>query len=707
MGTSPTKEAIIGQFVNGRNAQDDFLQLADNHGGTVFGWIDAAGHLQGSLLPTSVSTFVYIGPLVGIPATATVGQLAFITDATPGRNIYEATAPNVFTQQLSGILPSFGTYTMSVSGGVTSATNNVTGSVDFSGTDAAVVINAVIANMPNGGVLFFKNGIYNLNSLIQETAGGFSHYYAIGIPGGGSTQYATWSFIGESFSPAIDLFANPVQTNGVIFNVTATAITSVPAGVAIFGIWAKPDVVNNIGATVVFKNLLVRFPTNQRGSETAIDVTQALMADFEFVTADFNITWNSLAFPVAGAHGLFGITSTKSIKEQNYMKNTYAAGYDVGLDIQSEHTILINSYAINCNHAIDYGVRGGNLSHASSWLTCGWGECARGLTLGANCQPGTSLTIAGLDIEDATSVVLPAFLPVYHAKETTPGNTSGLITYNVVTAGIATLASPPYLFDGGGGTNFMIASGNGWSSAGPFTVTGAATQGVSGASVSLATDNFTRGAENPLSDGGKWTEQTGSAGALQTTGTLVEAVTTSALSFFYWNANTWPANQYSEMTVGTLTGPNFLIPSVRMDTATNSGYMLLVEGTGAVSITKFVSGAQTSLVSTAGITTTVGDVFRLTAVGPNLAAYRNGVLLLQTTNFIYTTGVAGIGIFAPTLASATSSLWSGGTFQGLTLGATTATSASAGSNGDVPAQVVGYLNFNLNGTAIKVPYYAV
>ena len=48
--SAPTKEAIIGTFINGRNAQDDFLQLASNRGGTVFGWIDAAGHLQGSLL---------------------------------------------------------------------------------------------------------------------------------------------------------------------------------------------------------------------------------------------------------------------------------------------------------------------------------------------------------------------------------------------------------------------------------------------------------------------------------------------------------------------------------------------------------------------------------------------------------------------------------------------------------------------------------
>jgi hypothetical protein len=38
--------------------------------------------------------------------------------------------------------------------------------------------------------------------------------------------------------------------------------------------------------------------------------------------------------------------------------------------------------------------------------------------------------------------------------------------------------------------------------------------------------------------------------------------------------------------------------------------------------------------------------------------------------------------------------------------ATTATSATAGTNGDVPAQVAGYLVVNINGTARKIPYYA-
>jgi hypothetical protein len=49
MGINPTQKAVIGTYINGRNSEDDFLQLATNDGGKIFGWIDAQGILQGSL----------------------------------------------------------------------------------------------------------------------------------------------------------------------------------------------------------------------------------------------------------------------------------------------------------------------------------------------------------------------------------------------------------------------------------------------------------------------------------------------------------------------------------------------------------------------------------------------------------------------------------------------------------------------------------
>ena len=69
---------------------------------------------------------------------------------------------------------------------------------------------------------------------------------------------------------------------------------------------------------------------------------------------------------------------------------------------------------------------------------------------------------------------------------------------------------------------------------------------------------------------------------------------------------------------------------------------------------------------------------------------------------IYDDGVSTPGVI---LTQPTSSLNVSPNQVGL--GNTTATSASAGSNGDVPAQVVGYLVVNIGGTLRKIPYYAI
>jgi hypothetical protein len=57
---------------------------------------------------------------------------------------------------------------------------------------------------------------------------------------------------------------------------------------------------------------------------------------------------------------------------------------------------------------------------------------------------------------------------------------------------------------------------------------------------------------------------------------------------------------------------------------------------------------------------------------------------------------AVVNAAAPTVATGSTALGNG-----------TATSASAGANGDVPSQVVGYIIVNIGGTNFKLPYYAV
>lgn len=57
---------------------------------------DGAGNLS---LPACTG-FVYTGVLIALIPTCTVGQVAFITDATPGQNQYNCTATNTWTQNV-------------------------------------------------------------------------------------------------------------------------------------------------------------------------------------------------------------------------------------------------------------------------------------------------------------------------------------------------------------------------------------------------------------------------------------------------------------------------------------------------------------------------------------------------------------------------------------------------------------------------------
>jgi len=347
-------------------------------------------------------------------------------------------------------------YTFYLRGRTYHARNNSTGHVDYSGTDAGVVIRSAIGGLSGTcGHLNFEPAIYNIDSLVPETARGYSNYFGIRIPSiVVPGQYCEWTLEGDSPPPLIDQFGTGVQTSGVIFYITPAAIATVPNSAQIMDIWVQPATPS---ASVSFHDIDVRFPTNQRGNETGIDASQALNANYDNVTADFNIAQNSLQFPVAGTIGLVGLTTTASSHEENYMRNAIAIGYDIGLDIQSEHSVLINSFGVDGNYCIDYGVHGGAIYHASAWISAGWGECAHGLTLGANLKAGTLLAIDGLDIEDATKGI---FKPVYHARETNKGYTHGIFTYSVVQQDIGTILFAD-LFDGGGGSNISTDSGAG------------------------------------------------------------------------------------------------------------------------------------------------------------------------------------------------------------------------------------------------------
>ena len=112
----------------------------------------------GSGAAAGALTFVYVGPLSGIPATATVGQLAFITDAVAGQNIYEAASTNTFTQQVTAT-------------GSISAVQSLDVST-FAGADLGAQINAAQATAPAAGCILDCRNIaspQNLSTAVNIT----------------------------------------------------------------------------------------------------------------------------------------------------------------------------------------------------------------------------------------------------------------------------------------------------------------------------------------------------------------------------------------------------------------------------------------------------------------------------------------------------------------------------------------------------------
>jgi hypothetical protein len=425
----------------------------------------------------------------------TVTALLLFSAAALSAQVAPPAHPRSNPAAAQSVWPSGYGYSLYLTGATYHARNNSTGRIDYSGPDAGAVIRDTIAALSGKcGHLNFEPAIYNINSLAREKAAGFSNYYGIRIPGSASRrQYCEWTLEGDSPPPLIDQFGTGVQTSGVIFYLTPAAIATVPASAQVIGIWVEPPAPTAAytpSASVSFHNIDVRFPTNQRGNETGIDASQALNASYDNVSADFNMAQNSLQFPVAGSIGLVGLTTTASSHEENYMRNALAIGYDIGLDVQSEHSVLINSYAVDGNYCIDYGVHGGAIYHASAWVSSGWGECAHGLTLGPNLKPGTMLEISGLDIEDASPGYMKIFKPVYHVKETNAGYTHGVFEYSVTQGNVGTIVFPN-LFDGGGGNNISTNSGAGFFLKGVADITGSAAvtfalQAAAGAGASAA-----------------------------------------------------------------------------------------------------------------------------------------------------------------------------------------------------------------------------
>jgi hypothetical protein len=199
----------------------------------------------------------------------------------------------------------------------------------------------------------------------------------------------------------------------------------------------------------------------------------------------------------------------------------------------------------------------------------------------------------------------------------------------------------------------------------------------------IASDNFQRANENPLSDGGNWTETPQSPGVLEIVSDVCQAAqSNNHAGEAYWSGNTFPADQYCKIVLGALT----FVPThnnninlwCRMSTGTSGQPIYyncsLTRGTtsGANNSIKIgwtinQDGLTSGVFQTIqNITFTAGDVWIFAVVGSTLYVYQNGNLMVQytDTNNYVTAGQPGImcniGANGGSLTGATITSWEGG-----------------------------------------------
>jgi hypothetical protein len=184
MGLNPTAKAVIGTFVNGRNSTDDFLQVASSQGGTIFGWIDANGVLQGTLASSAT----------GIGGAIASGQVAI------------GTAPNVIGGT-NNLTYNSGTATLSAGtfSGTTFSGTTFNGTTFNGTTFSGATLNATTGFQLSGGA---PNG--------QFLRGNGTNFVPSNIQSGD----VLWSQLGNATSSLI--LAN--GTNATTFNQTNSAV---------------------------------------------------------------------------------------------------------------------------------------------------------------------------------------------------------------------------------------------------------------------------------------------------------------------------------------------------------------------------------------------------------------------------------------------------------------------------------------------------
>lgn len=183
-----------------------------------------------------------------------------------------------------------------------------------------------------------------------------------------------------------------------------------------------------------------------------------------------------------------------------------------------------------------------------------------------------------------------------------------------------------------------------------------------------ASDTFQRANENPLSQGGNWTQY--STNALQVVSDLCETTLAGSEQIEIYSGTTLAANQYAAATISNMvfdTGGSdlFLYARLQANNSPANGYELFLQkGSSSSSFYLYsVVGSSPNFLTDGFITISNGDVWALATVGSTIYVLQNGTVVGQGTDATWASGsYSALGIQAPTaLTDVQLSLYSIGT----------------------------------------------
>jgi hypothetical protein len=168
-----------------------------------------------------------------------------------------------------------------------------------------------------------------------------------------------------------------------------------------------------------------------------------------------------------------------------------------------------------------------------------------------------------------------------------------------------------------------------------------------------SSDNFQR-----ASLGSNWSVPAGSF-AISGNVDVMPTGAAGARSLAYYNAVTWPNDQYSQCTITNLgSSPNDIGPAVRVGASGTNAYCFYYDN-GIFYLFKIVAGTVTVLQQVGG-TLAIYDVLRLEVLGTTLTAKRNGTQILTATDSDLASGNAGLNGFGGASSPQHAAPWSGG-----------------------------------------------